>query len=125
MVARNSFRSDRALPVAARPACEHHPPRDRLQSRFLSRRARALHAWALSCARRLQVAGELFIAAPPEYVIVRKLEFYREGGSEKHLRDIRSMLGASAHLLDRAELGRMINERGLELAWNRVGTFRT
>ena len=33
--------------------------------------------------------------APAEYVIVRKLEYYREGGSEKHLRDIRSMLAVS------------------------------
>jgi len=33
-------------------------------------------------------AGRFRVAAP-EYVIVRKLEFFREGGSEKHLRDIR------------------------------------
>jgi len=39
--------------------------------------------------------------APPEYVIVRKLEYYREGGSEKHLRDIRAMLAVSGELLDR------------------------
>src|SRR5262245_7473689 len=37
-----------------------------------------LHAWALSRARKLEVAGEPFIVAPPEYVIIRKLEFYRE-----------------------------------------------
>ena len=29
------------------------------------------------------------------YVIIRKLEFYREGGSDKHVRDIRSMLAVS------------------------------
>jgi hypothetical protein len=28
-------------------------------------------------------------------VIVGKLEFYREGGSEKHLRDIRGMLAVT------------------------------
>jgi predicted nucleotidyltransferase len=38
-----------------------------------------LHAWALARARRLDVAGEPFVVAPPEYVILRKLEFYREG----------------------------------------------
>ena len=30
--------------------------------------------------------------APPEYVILRKLSFYQEGGSEKHVRDIRGVL---------------------------------
>jgi len=28
-------------------------------------------------------------AAPPEYVILRKLQYFREGGSEKHLLDIK------------------------------------
>jgi hypothetical protein len=58
--------------------------------------------------------------APPEYVILRKLEFYREGGSEKHLRDIRSMLDASPDAIDRGELERMIAERGLQGAWNKA-----
>ena len=33
--------------------------------------------------------------APPEFVIVQKLEFFREGGSEKDLRDIRGMLAVT------------------------------
>jgi hypothetical protein len=82
-----------------------------------------LHAWALPRARRLDVAGEPFIVAPPEYVIVRKLEFYREGGSEKHLRDIRSMLDTSPDAIDRAELDRLIGERGLHDAWKKVRTI--
>ena len=60
------------------------------------------------------------MVAPPEYVILRKLEFYREGGSEKHLRDIRSMLDASPDAIDRAELERMIAERGLLDAWKKA-----
>ena len=79
-----------------------------------------LHAWALERTRRYEVAGEPFIVAPPEYVIVRKLEFYREGSSEKHLRDIRSMLDTSPDAIDRAELDRLIGERGLQDAWNKV-----
>lgn len=76
-----------------------------------------LHAWALARTRRFEVAGEPFIVAPPEYVIVRKLEFYREGGSEKHLRDIRSMIDLSATAIDRAELLALLRERGLQGAW--------
>src|SRR5436190_22529940 len=46
--------------------------------------------------RRALVAGETPVwLAPPEYVIVQKLEFFREGGSEKHLRDIRGMLAVT------------------------------
>jgi hypothetical protein len=44
--------------------------------------------------RRMQFRGEPIVVAPPEYVIVRKLEYFRKGGSEKHLRDIRAMLAA-------------------------------
>jgi len=84
----------------------------------------SLHAWALPRARRLEVAGEPFIVAPPEYVIVRKLEFHREGGSEKHLRDIRSMLDLSPDAIDRGELERIIGERGLEQFWKKAEGFR-
>ncbi len=53
-----------------------------------------LHLWAIDKRRLLEFAGSRLWVAPPEYVIIRKLEFYLEGGSEKHLRDIRGMLGA-------------------------------
>jgi hypothetical protein len=84
-----------------------------------------LHAWALPRARRYEVAGEPFIVAPPEYVIVRKLEFHREGGSEKHLRDIRSMLDMSPDAIDRAALERLIGERRLEQYWKKAEGLRT
>jgi hypothetical protein len=79
-----------------------------------------LHAWGLARARRLDVEGEPLVVASPEYVIVRKLEYYREGGSEKHLRDIRSMLDTSPELIQRAELERQIVARGLQEAWRQV-----
>jgi hypothetical protein len=37
--------------------------------------------------------------APPESVMVNKLIFFREGGSEKHPRDIRAML-TGGHCFD-------------------------
>jgi hypothetical protein len=79
-----------------------------------------LHAWAFARARRLEVEGQVVVVAPPEYVIVRKLEYYREGGSEKHLRDIRSMLATSPEAIDRAELEKQIVARGLQDAWRQV-----
>jgi hypothetical protein len=62
------------------------------------------NAWAFRCKRQIEFGGELLLLAPPEYVIVRKLEFFREGGSGKHLRDIRSMLRISGEQIDRAAL---------------------
>jgi hypothetical protein len=83
-----------------------------------------LHAWGLARARQLEVEGQVFIVAPPEYVIVRKLEYYREGGSEKHLRDIRSMLDTSPDAIHRAELEQQIVARGLQEAWRLVQEHR-
>lgn len=79
-----------------------------------------LHAWGLAQARRLEVEGQVLVVAPPEYVILRKLEYYREGSSEKHLRDIRSMLDTSPDAINIAELQQQIASRGLEEAWRRV-----
>lgn len=54
-----------------------------------------LHAWALAHRRRISVAGSDLWIAPPEYVILRKLEYLREGGLDKHLRNVRFMLAAT------------------------------
>jgi len=78
-----------------------------------------LHRWGLAHRRRVSYgAGQLWLA-PPEYVILRKLEFWREGRSEKHLRDVRAML-ASDLGLDRVFLETELRRRGLEEAWERV-----
>jgi len=79
-----------------------------------------LHGWAFRHLRRYSVHGQNIPLAPPEYVIVRKLEYYREGGSEKHLRDIRSILSVSGDLLDRPALNDWIQRRGLFAEWQRA-----
>ena len=76
-----------------------------------------LNAWAFQMKRQAFFEGETVVFAPPEYVIVRKLEYFREGRSEKHLRDIRSMLAVSADHLARPMLMEWIQRRGLESEW--------
>jgi hypothetical protein len=76
-----------------------------------------LNAWAFKLRRSVELEGETVVLAPPEYVMVRKLEYYREGGSEKHLRDIRSMLAVSGDQLDRSALNEWIQRRGLQTEW--------
>ena len=79
-----------------------------------------MNAWAFRRKQQVQFEGETVVLAPPEYVVIRKLEFYREGGSDKHLRDIRSMLKVLGEKLDRAELDEWIRRLGLEAQWNKV-----
>jgi hypothetical protein len=79
-----------------------------------------LNAWAFRGKRPVEFEGEAVMLAAPEYVIVRKLEYYREGRSEKHLRDIRAMLAVSGEQLDRSALTEWIQRRGLEAEWRQV-----
>lgn len=76
-----------------------------------------LHHWANENAKTLKIGEDIVVLAPPEYVILRKLEFYREGGSAKHLRDIQSILTNSHLKLDRAVLEEKIEALGLEQSW--------
>ena len=77
-----------------------------------------LHTWALEHRRRIDLVGSGAWIAPPEYVILRKLEFLHEGGSDKHLRDIRFILAATA--VDRAFLEQEIARIGVEAEWRKT-----
>ena len=79
-----------------------------------------LHRWALDHRRTEVIDGVSIAFAPIEYVILRKLEYYREGKSEKHVRDIRGMLDVSADQIDRALLDAWIARLGLTAAWAEV-----
>ncbi|MFQ5739496.1 MAG: hypothetical protein ACE5JX_10840 [Acidobacteriota bacterium] len=80
-----------------------------------------LHRWALRRRRRVDLSGDAGLwVAPPEYVIVRKLEYYREGRSEKHLRDIRGLLETSGGDLDRDVLFEWLSRLGLLSLWDGV-----
>ena len=76
-----------------------------------------LHHWAMSNRRELDIEGETIWFAPPEYVILRKLEYYREGKSEKHLRDIAGMIEISSDQIDFKELQNKIRVYALEKEW--------
>jgi len=84
-----------------------------------------LHAWGLQHRRSVEVvAGKSLWIAPPEYVILRKLEYYREGQSEKHLLDIRGMLDVSGDNLDQAFLARQIDQMNLAREWELITARR-
>jgi hypothetical protein len=80
-----------------------------------------LHQWAMARRRKIILGGETVWIAPIEYVIIRKLEYYREGGSEKHLGDIRGMIAASSDMIDFTGLERLIGEQGLQTEAIKIG----
>jgi hypothetical protein len=79
-----------------------------------------LHEWALARRRTAAIGGEDIWFAPLEYVIVRKLEYFQQSESDRHLRDIAGMLRVSGEHIDRGELDRLIDERQLGASWDRI-----
>jgi len=74
--------------------------------------------WALDNCLKIDLNGRTISMAPLEYVIVKKLEFYREGHSEKHLRDIRTMFQVSRENIKLDELLNMIRAHALTEEWD-------
>jgi len=80
-----------------------------------------LHAWALPLRRRLRWSegGEIAVA-PPEYVVLRKLEYYREGHSAKHPADIRAIREVTG--VDESALAPWLKRMGLTDLWQELKT---
>jgi hypothetical protein len=78
--------------------------------------------WALAWKNRKleQVEGAPVYFAPAEYVILWKLQFFQEGGGEKHLRDVRGMLGVSGDVVDRVLIENAVAELRLMAEWRQA-----
>ena len=77
-----------------------------------------LRAWGLARRRRLDLGEEgTMWVAPPEYVIVRKPEFHREGGSAKHLADGQGVLEVSGESVDTRSVNDWVERLGLGSQW--------
>jgi hypothetical protein len=83
-----------------------------------------LHAWAFH--RRVRISleeeGAIWLARP-EYVVVRKLQYHQESGSERHLRDVAAMLEISRETIDMPEVEGWAHRLGLEEALRAAGSF--
>lgn len=60
------------------------------------------------------------MVARPEDVIIGKMIYYAEGGSDKHLRDIAGMLRVSGAQIDRADVEAWAKMLGLTAIWQAV-----
>jgi len=71
--------------------------------------------------QRMQILPDLEgYCARPEDVILGKMVYYREGGSEKHLRDITGILKVSGDDIDRDDVSRWAQDMGLKHIWRAV-----
>jgi hypothetical protein len=81
-----------------------------------------LHVWALPLRRRIAWGAwgenpQIWVA-PPEYVVLRKLQFFREGGSAKHPADIRAIVDITG--VDEQLVAPWLASLGLEAVWNEI-----
>jgi hypothetical protein len=80
----------------------------------------SFNRWAIENYRIIKIGENNYRIASPEYVIIRKLEYYRDEGSDKHIRDIRSIIEIQSQEIDRLLLEKFIKERSLEKAWDMI-----
>ena len=89
-----------------------------LKADFYTANRDELHAWAFRRARHYTIGSLTVTLAPPEYVLLRKLEFFREGRQDKHIRDLRFMLAVTP--LDRRFVAVNIERLGLQAEWDEL-----
>lgn len=78
--------------------------------------------WAMENRRSIQFYDKNIFIAPPEYLIIKKLEFYKEGNGEKHLTDIKAVVEYSGDLIDYNFLLTQIQKRDLSEIWSKLET---
>lgn len=83
--------------------------RDRLMQRALELRLQAVDQH-----------GEPVWFAPPEYVILSKLQYLRDSGSPKHVTDIQAMLQVRGESLDHELLLAEMDALGLRGVWEKI-----
>ncbi len=71
--------------------------------------------------RRVQVSPNYAaVFTAPEDIIVKKLQFFQAGGSDRHLRDIAGVLKISGDKIDRAYIAELATQFGVSDIWRRV-----
>lgn len=81
-----------------------------------------LNAQRFARARRLRLTGanRAYWFSSPEDVILKKMEFFREGGSDKHLRDIAGIIKTMGDKLDRSYIERWAATLQVDGVWQAI-----
>lgn len=80
----------------------------------------ALSKHGLETKRVVQLVGLTVPIASPEHVILQKLRFRQQGASERHLRDVRTMLRVMGSALDVEALAREAGTLGVSAQWQEM-----
>ena len=81
----------------------------------------AFNASRFARAKRLIYDDDCSVSfASPEDVIIKKLEYFAAGGSDKHLRDITGMLKISGEDIDRDYIHEWAERLGVESVWRQI-----
>lgn len=84
-----------------------------------------LHAWAFERMQTLEVGRTRIRVAPVEYVVVRKLSYFAQSGSTRHLEDVSRICRVQGERIDQPTLNDLIATLGVEDAWRRVKAMLT
>jgi hypothetical protein len=114
-------------PIAAREAVERHSqfnvihPTSGNKIDFMIAGSNPWSESQLQRGRRVPIFAdhEVSIAAP-EDVILGKLVYYREGGSDKHLRDIAGILSISGNQVDLPYTEKFARQLGVVDTWHEI-----
>lgn len=79
--------------------------------------------WAIDNLKEIKFGESIFPVAPIEYVIIKKLEFYKEGKAQKHLNDIAAMLRESGDIIDYNCIDKKLIEFGLVNEWEEAKNY--
>ena len=82
-----------------------------------------LHQWGFERRKPIPVGRATMWIAPIEYVILRKLQYFRDSGSDRHLRDIAHMCRISPDEVNRDELMGWVSQLGLTAQWEAAQLF--
>jgi hypothetical protein len=117
------FLSDEAIraAIAHQTQCNIIHPASGLKVDVIVRRDTPFDRSRFARARTLRPTESYPAAfASAEDVIIKKMEYYKEGGSEKHLRDITGMLTISGSEIDQHYIGEWADRLGLRSIWDSI-----
>lgn len=116
-----------ASPEAARDAATRHTqfnvihPASGFKIDFMVPKDDDFNRSRFTRGRALPVTAEsIAIYASPEDVIIRKLQYYKLGGSDKHLRDIRGIIKTSSEHIDLGYITSWASREGVSDIWNKI-----
>jgi hypothetical protein len=79
-----------------------------------------LHAWGMKNRQSIIIGEEEMKIAPAEYIIIRKLEYYRESGFQKHLLDIEGMFRITGGNISIPIIEEWVQKLSLEKQWSMI-----